>query len=115
MKNALLISTICIASVAGPAYAGSISNGKWSPIGCGNNPEVPLIDKSSVDAFNNSIAAINDWQQKSRTYLECLINEANADNKLIADSANKEQEQYREKLEKISTAAKAASNAMEQK
>ncbi len=52
---------------------------------------VPVIDQSSVDAYNQSVKAINDWQQKANAYNGCLIKEANADNTLIANSANGEQ------------------------
>lgn len=115
MKTALLIAMVITACTPGFASAGSISDGKWSPSNCGSNPETPVIDASNVDTFNKSIVAISDWQLKSRSWIECLINEANADNKLIADSANQEQQNYREKLEKISAEAKAAGKALEQK
>ena len=111
MKTALLIATAFLATAASTVHAGSLGNGSWSPSGCGSKPEVPVLDNSTIDTFNNSVTAINDWQQKSRTYLECLIKEANSDNKLIAETANKVQEQYREQLEKISAEAKAAGDA----
>ena len=43
---------------------GTIANGTWSPSGCGTEPAVPVIDQSSVDAFNQSVKAINDWHKK---------------------------------------------------
>lgn len=115
MKNALLIITAGIIGATAPANAGSLSNGKWSPTGCGNVPQAPMMDNSNIEAFNKSILAFNDWQQQSRTYFECLIKEANTDNQLIAESANKEQEKYRAQLEKFSAEAKAMGDALEQK
>ena len=40
---------------------------------------VSVIEKSSVDTFNNSVKVINEWQQKANAYNTCLINEAKAD------------------------------------
>jgi len=48
--------------------AGTITNGVWLPSGCGTEPVVPVIDQNSVDAYNQSVKAINDWQQKANTY-----------------------------------------------
>lgn len=93
-----------------PATAGTILNGSWSPSSCGTEPAVPVIDQSSVDAYNQSVKAINDWQQKANAYNGCLIKEANADNALIANAANDEQARLRTAIEKIqaeTTAAKA--------
>jgi len=92
------------------ATAGIISNGSWSPANCGSEPAVPVIDQSSVDAYNQSVKAINDWQQKASAYNGCLIKEANADSAVIANSANEEQARLRAAIEKIqaeTTAAKA--------
>jgi len=95
---------------AASGMAGTITNGAWSPSGCGAEPAVPVIDQSSVDAYNQGVKAINDWQQKANAYNGCLIKEANADNALIANSANDEQARLRAAIEKIqaeTTAAKA--------
>ncbi len=95
---------------AASGMAGTITNGAWSPSDCGTEPAVPVIDQSSVDAYNQGVKAINDWQQKANAYNGCLIKEANADNALIANSANDEQARLRAAIEKIqaeTTAAKA--------
>ena len=115
MKTDLLLSAIIIASAPWAVFAGSINDGKWSPTGCGDNPPAPIIDAGSVEAFNQSLVAISDWQLKSRAYIQCLVNEANTDNQLIANSANQVQTDFREKLEKLSAEAKAGSKALEQK
>lgn len=88
--------------------AGTIANGVWSPAGCGAEPTVPVIDQSSVDAYNLSVKAINGWQQKANAYNGCLIKEANADNALIATTANEEQARFRAAIEKIKTETEAA-------
>jgi len=97
-----------LAAVSGTA--GTIANGIWSPSGCGTEPAVPVIDQSSVDAYNQSVKAINDWQQQANAYNACVIKEANTDNSLIANAANDEQARLRAAIEKIqaeTTAAKA--------
>ncbi|MGR9015113.1 MAG: hypothetical protein ACU83U_15870 [Gammaproteobacteria bacterium] len=105
-----LFFTAVIILTAPFGMAGTITNGTWSPSACGTEPEVPVIDQSSVEAYNNSVKAINDWQQKANAYNGCLIKEANADNTLIANSANEEQARLRAAIERIqaeTTAAKA--------
>jgi hypothetical protein len=69
---------------------------------------VPVIEQSSVDAFNKSVKVINEWQQKANAYNTCLINEANGDNALIAKTANEEQSRFRTAIEKIRTYTDAA-------
>ncbi len=109
MINRLFFAaTLMFTAVSGSA--GTILNGSWSPGSCGSEPVVPVIDQSSVDAYNQSVKAINDWQQKANAYNGCLIKEANADNAVIANAANDEQARLRAAIEKIqaeTTAAKA--------
>jgi len=95
--------------------AGTITNGAWSPSGCGTEPAVPVIDQSSVDAYNQSVKAINDWQQKANAYNGCLIKEANADNALIANSANDEQVRLKSAIEKIQAETAAAKAQLDKK
>ena len=76
---------------------------------------VPVIEQSSVDAFNNSVKMINEWQQKASAYNTCLINEANADNALIAKMANQEQSRFRATIEKIRTYTDAGKAKLDKK
>lgn len=108
IKRLFFTATLMLTAASGTA--GTIANGAWSPSGCGAEPVIPVIDQSSVDAYNQSVKAINDWQQKAHTYNGCLIKEANADNSLIANTANDEQARLRAAIEKIqaeTTASKA--------
>lgn len=98
-----------------PGMAGTIANGTWSPTGCGIEPEVPVIEHDSIDAYNKSVRALNDWQQKANDYNSCLIKEANADNALIADSANNEQARLRAAMEKIQAETAAAKAKLDKK
>jgi hypothetical protein len=103
MKRPLFFTlTLSLLSISA-GMAGTIANGVWSPDGCGVEPAVPAIDQSNVDAYNSSVRAINDWQQKANAYNSCLIKEANADNALIAKTANDEQARFRAAIEKIKT------------
>lgn len=76
---------------------------------------VPVIEQRSVDAFNKSVNVINEWQQKANAYNTCLINEANADNALIAKTAKEEQSRFRAAIEKIRTYTDVAKAKLDKK
>ncbi|WP_020563977.1 hypothetical protein [Methylosarcina fibrata] len=95
--------------------AGTLVDGKWSLATCGNKPEVPTIDQTNVEAFNQSVADINVWQQQAKAYYECLVKEANVDNAVIADTANAAQADYRAAVERIGREADAAKKKLESK
>jgi hypothetical protein len=106
IRRLLFTATIMFSTVSGTA--GTITNGNWSPNGCGSEPATPIIEQGSVDAYNQSVKAINEWQKKANAYNTCLIDEANKDNALIAKAANDEQSRFRALIEKIkSDTAKA--------
>ncbi len=108
IKRLFFTAAMMLTAVSGTA--GTITNGVWTPSSCGTEPVVPVIEQGSVDAYNQSIKAINDWQQKANAYNGCLIKEANADNSLIANAANDEQARFKATIKKIqaeTTAAKA--------
>lgn len=95
--------------------AGTLANGKWSSASCGNKPEEPTVDQTNVEAFNQSVAKINAWQQQAKVYYACLVKEANADNAVIADTANAAQAEYRATTERIGREAGAAKKKLESK
>ena len=113
IKRLFFAAAMMLTVVSGTA--GTITNGTWSPSGCGIEPVVPVIDQSSVEAYNQSVKAINDWQQKANAYNGCLIKEANADNSLIANSANDEQARLRAAIEKIQAETTAAKAKLDEK
>ena len=113
-QRTLFAAAIMVATVS-VGTAGTITSGAWSPSGCGTEPVIPVIEQSSVDAYNKSVKAINEWQQKANTYNACLINEANADNALIAKTANEEQSRLRAAIEKIKTDTDAAKAKLDSK
>jgi hypothetical protein len=108
LLSLILATPLCVS-------AGILVNGKWSLANCGNKPEVPAIDQTSVEAFNQSVAKINAWQQQAKVYYECLVKEANADNAVIADTANAAQAEYRAAVESIGKQAEAAKKKLEKK
>lgn len=107
IQRTFFTAVIMLATVSA-GTAGTITNGTWSPSACGTEPVVPVIAQGSVDAYNKSVKAINEWQQKANAYNTCLINEANADNALIAKIAKEEQSRLRMAIEKIKTDTDAA-------
>ena len=114
IQRTLFSAVIMLADVSA-VTAGTIDNGVWTPSACGNVPVAPAIEQSSVDAYNQSIKGINEWQQKANTYNTCLINEANADNALIAKTANEEQARFRAEVQKIKTETDAAKAKLDSK
>jgi hypothetical protein len=115
MLQKLFFIAVIMAATASVGTAGTITNGTWSPSGCATEPVVPVIVQGSVDAYNKSVKAINEWQQKANTFNTCLINEANADNALIAKTANKEKSRFLTAIDKIKTDTDAAKAKLENK
>ncbi|MCK9636849.1 MAG: hypothetical protein M0R41_11290 [Methylobacter tundripaludum] len=110
-----LFFTAAMMLTASTGMAGTIANGVWSPSGCGSEPVVPVIDPSSVETYNQSVKAINDWQQKANAYNGCVIKEANADNALIANAANDEQARLKAAMEKLQAETTAAKDKLDKK
>lgn len=106
----LTLSAWILLFTATTTHAGSLKNGLWTTSKCGSLSAAPMVNDSSVDAYNNSVAAINNWQQASSAYLDCMVKEANADNNAIAEAANKEQANYRQ-IEEMLKAALAEAGA----
>lgn len=104
MKQAILVFILFMLATTS-SIAGTLINGAWSPSGCGEKPEPPVVDSSSVEKFNRSIDAINEWQDRSLKYNTCLINEANADSALIANTANDVQAKLKEEIDRVITEA----------
>ncbi len=115
MKTALGLSSWLMALWMLPTHAGTLQNKHWTASGCGSQPVAPSISVSDIETYNLSIAAINEWQQKSKTYFECVVKEADADNALIVETTNNAQTQYRETLEKLSKDAATLGQSFEQK
>jgi hypothetical protein len=108
IRKSFFAAALLLTTVSG--MAGTIADGIWSPNGCGTEPPAPAIDQDSVSSYNLSVKAVNEWQKIANAYNTCLINEANADNALIAKTANDAQSRLRAAIDKINndvTAAKA--------
>jgi len=112
--KAQLIFFVLLLSV-NSVHAGSLINGSWTPSHCNQKPDAPVINDQNVEIFNKSVAAINQWQQQSKSYYECLINEANADNNIIANSANQAQRTFHDAVEKMSKEVDSAKKKLENK
>lgn len=116
MKIQLLAMSMILSAVLSPlATAGSIANGSWTPVGCGDKPASPVIPDSDVKAFNAAMNQINDWQTKVRAYFECMVKEANADNTIIAESANRQQAEHQKLVESLNAQIDAAEKKLSKK
>ncbi len=115
MKQRKFFILAIVLTALSTANAGTITNQVWTPSGCGTEPIAPGIEQNSIDAYNKSIKAINDWQVKAQAFNECVIKEANADSALIAKTANDQQNRLRAVLDKIKSDTDAAKASLENK
>jgi hypothetical protein len=115
MGKTIFIATLALLSCTGEPHAGSFANGAWTPSNCGSQPETPTIEDSSGEAYNNSLKGLKTWQAKAQTYVNCLINEANADSQAIAASANAEQERFGAAVSGLNAATAAAKAKLDKK
>jgi hypothetical protein len=113
-KQSFFLALMMIGSIS-MGMAGTMNNGVWAPSACGTEPLSPVVDLKSVDSYNKSIKDINEWQHKASNYNTCLINEANADNALIAKTANEEQSRFRALVDKIKFDTESAKVALDNK
>lgn len=114
-KQSAYIFLFLLLVVHAPSHAGSLVNDAWSPSGCGEKPEAPIVDSTSAEQYNRSVDAINDWQDRAVKYLSCLVNEANADSKLITDTANDIQAKFQEEIDRVITEADNAKTGLEER
>lgn len=112
-----LINTLCklIAIAAISAYsfnniadAGTLADGKWSSATCGSRPVAPRLDLTNEDAYNQSVGAVNTYRGQVKPYLDCIVEEANADIQTINNQAREEQLAIQEANSKIAEDAKTA-------
>lgn len=113
MIKTILVTALIMAISVTSSTAGTITKSAWAPNECGTEPVVPVIDTRDEVAYNASIKAINEWQQLTNTFNTCLVNEANADNALIAKSANDIQGRFKATVEKIKSEIEAGKARLE--
>jgi hypothetical protein len=108
MRQRTFFTVIILSTMASVCSAGTINKGVWSPSTCGAEPMPPKLNQATVDAYNKSIAIINDWQKKVSDYNTCVVKEANEDNGVIAKSANERQQRLQALTDKVHTETEAA-------
>ena len=113
MLQKTFMAAIIIVITGSVSMAGTISNGTWSPNNCGIEPALPVIKQDTVETYNQSIKTINEWQKKANDNVSCVINEANADNAIIAKTATEQQNKFRAAVEKIKLATDAAKTTLD--
>jgi len=110
-----LIFLFIFCFIANSAVAGNIANGSWVPTNCGEQPSPPVIADQDVKSFNKSMDAISDWQNKTKNFFECLVKEANADNAIIAESANRAQANNQKVVETLNATIDEAEKKLSKK
>lgn len=114
MKQSIFLLTTLILFHTS-SNAGTLVNGTWSPAGCGERPVAPAVSTTSIADYNRSVEVVNEWQKQAQEYNSCLVNEANADNALIAKTANDQQAKFREEIDHISAEADKAKAVLDKK
>lgn len=94
-----IFSGLCLGTVS--ATAGTLTKDGWEPSECGPKPIAPALNYDSVPGFNESVAAINAWQQESVVYFSCMAKEGSADVKRIHDKVEQQQKDYKDLVESI--------------
>lgn len=100
-----LVSLCGLMPLPQAADAGTLSGGRWSAAGCGQEPAAPAIESSSADAYNRSLKRAREWQQQAQAYNNCVVQEANGDNEVIAKAANAQQARFKAAVNEIQTKA----------
>ncbi len=79
----------------GVAHAGSISGGVWAPSGCGSDPGArPEFNTKNAEGFNKSVKEATEWQEKSKNFTQCMVDEGKADQNAIVATMNKQIEGF---------------------
>lgn len=94
-----IFSGLCLGAVS--STAGTLTKDGWEPSECGLKPIAPALNYDSVPGFNDSVAAINAWQQEALVYYSCMTKEANADVKRIHDKVEQQQKDHKDLVESI--------------
>ncbi len=84
----------------GAANAGTVANGVWTPSGCGEAPKPVSIDLSNGDAFSKSLDASDQYEAKSKTYMDCMFKEATADGQAINTAEKNTQDERSNAIKK---------------
>ena len=90
------------------ATAGTLAGGAWTPTGCGEEPIAPTLNISSAETFSESLKWVKLYETKIKTYNDCFIKEANADNQAINDTAKAEQARVNAAFDKYNADSKTA-------
>ncbi|MDD5271707.1 MAG: hypothetical protein PHU14_03195 [Methylovulum sp.] len=106
-----MFTGLCI--MAATAFAGTLKKDGWEASGCGAKPVAPELNYESIPAFNDSVAALDAWQQTTVPYFECLVKEAAADIKKISDTVSQQQKDHKEFVEAINAEAAAVKQRVE--
>ncbi len=101
MKFGIGLSIAVLGLAAGSAFAGTTTNGVWTPSGCGTEPTPPTIDTTSEAGFNKSLDADEQFRNKSKEYNDCLFKEATTDSTAVSAAAQGEKDRRAAALAKL--------------
>jgi hypothetical protein len=114
MFNRYVIISLLMCSTAS-VTAGVLSKDTWVASGCEKPQDPPFIDASSLDSYNTSITATNEWQKTAKSFDDCIVKQANADGVIITDSVKAEQTKMKDIINKINRDLENGKAFLEQK
>ncbi len=92
---------------ASVAVAGTLQNGVWTP-NCAAPGDAPTISSKSAAAYNSSAKEAQAWQEKVKTYADCLNAEAKADQNAVVATANDTVKKVSEQINALAAQSSAA-------
>lgn len=99
-------------SCNGSVCQGSFAGAAYTSYNCPALPEPPVAQTNTAANYNASVQKANDYSAAAKKRLECLSDEANADQKDIGaalrDAVKHAQEDAQANLDKLSAALKNA-------
>lgn len=101
MRYRMGLALVLLLAAAGSARAGTITNGVWTPTGCGQEPTVPTIDLSSESAFSKTLNASDAYDAADGKYVDCVVKEANTDSAPIVNAAQAARDRRKAALAKL--------------
>jgi hypothetical protein len=90
------------------AQAGTLQNGVWTPNGCKEPGDAPLLSSKSPEAYNKSAKLVQAWQDSARVFQDCIKSETKADQDVIINGANASLSKLNDQAKALNDSATAA-------
>lgn len=113
--KAYLVCAVVLLMTPATSAAGAFNRAVKQSEPCGAAPQQPEFNDQSYENFNQSLANLANWQEKSKIYFECLMNEANQFNSGTSNKANRQLADYRQTVEALLVKVELAGRKLDKK